>query len=139
MSSFIVLVLGDEKMKHKDRTKTLPHYLRAVPYDRQDNNQELAKAIEVSKTPFVSNGEPDLEFIANGTRSISEGTGILAQFCPHEEYCPKVHLDANCFYEKFLHCVEARQLEIIHQLSQVNKYYLKYRKQVLSGQLPIST
>lgn len=121
-------------MKHKDRTNTLPHYLRAIPYSRQDNKQELAKA---SKTPFVSNGDPDLEFIANGTRSISEGTGILAQFCPHEEYCPNVHLDANCFYEKFLHCGEARVLELVHQLNQVNKFYLKYKQLLLNGELPI--
>ena len=129
-------------MKHKDRTNTLPHYLRAVVYDRQDNKQELENAItEVknNRTPFISNGEPDLEFITNGTRSISEGTGILAQFCPHEEYCPKTDIDTNCFFGKFLYCDEARVLELVHQLSQVNKYYLRYRKQVLNGELPIST
>ncbi len=83
------------------------------------------------------NDEPDLEFVTNGIKSITQGTGILAMFCPHDEYCPKTDLDANCFYEKFLHCVEARQLEIIRKLSQVNKFYLRYRKQILSGEYPL--
>jgi len=85
------------------------------------------------------NEEPDLEFVTEGTKSITQGVGILAQFCPHNEYCPNSDIDTNCFYEKFLHCIEARQLELIHQLSQVDRYYLRYRKQVLNGELPIST
>ena len=127
-------------MKHKARTKT-PKYLMAVPYDRQNNKKELRDAVgkvNDGVTGFLSDGEPDLEFIADGTKTIAEGIGILAMFCPHDEYCPKSDIDVNCFYEKFLHCVEARQLELIHQLGQVDRYYLRYRKQVLSGELPIS-
>ncbi len=83
------------------------------------------------------NTEPDLDFITKGTETIMQGEGILAMFCPHDESCPKTDLDPNCFYEKFLHCIEARQLELTNRLSQVDKFYLKYRELVLSGEYPI--
>lgn len=86
---------------------------------------------------ILSDEEPDISFVVNGTKTITQGNGILAMFCPHDEYCPKEDLDANCFYEKFLHCGEARQLELIHQLSQINKFYLRYKDQLLMGQYPI--
>ena len=86
-------------------------------------------------TPFVSDEKPDLQFIINGTKSIMQGTGILSMLCPHEEYCPKIDIDTNCFYGKFLCCGEARVLELVHQLSQVNKYYLRYRELLLNGEL----
>jgi len=101
----------------------------AEPYKRQENKEEIRKAIA------ESNKEPDLEFIADETNKIMLSNSILAQFCPHLEYCQVE--DTNCFFEKFFHCEEARHLELIRQLSQVNKFYLKYRGQILNGEYPI--
>ncbi|MCH8329603.1 MAG: hypothetical protein IIB81_04395 [Nanoarchaeota archaeon] len=70
--------------------------------------------------------KPDLDFIIRGTETIIQGDGILAMFCPHDEYCSSADIDTNCFYEKFLHCVEARTLELRNILNQVDKFYLKY-------------
>ena len=76
---------------------------------------------------------PDLDFIIEGTKSITQGNGILALFCPHDEYCLKTDVDANCFMEKFFHCDEARELEKIHELNRINKFYLKYKNIILQG------
>ena len=77
--------------------------------------------------------EPDLDFILEGTKSITQGIGILSMFCPHEEYCPKTDIDANCFYEKFLHCNEARELEKEHQLNDEDNFYLIFKEIILKS------
>ncbi len=74
-----------------------------------------------------NNSSPDLEFIAAGTKSISLPKGKLSEFCPHLEYCLKNAIDDNCFYLKFLHCDDARELEKNHPLNKQDKHFLKYR------------
>jgi len=118
-------------MKHKSRKKTLPHYFRAVPYNRTGEKQEERKEIDENL-----NEEPDLEFITEGTKKITEGEGILAQFCPHIEYCPRTDIDLNCFMEKFFHCYKARELEKEHPLSKLYQFYLKNKDLILKGEFP---
>ena len=72
--------------------------------------------------------EPDLRFINEGTLSISVPNGRYAEFCPHLHYCYKQDVDSNCFYLKFLGCLEARQLEKTHPLNQIDKFNLKYKR-----------
>jgi len=74
---------------------------------------------------------PNLDFIVEGTKIITQGAGILALFCPHDEYCQKTDIDTNCFMEKFFHCDEARKLERTHELNRIYKFYLKYRNLIL--------
>jgi len=77
--------------------------------------------------------KPNLDFVIEGTKSIIQGTGILALFCPHDKYCSKTNIDTNCFMEKFFHCNEARVLEKTHELNRVYRFYLKYKNLILQG------
>lgn len=74
-----------------------------------------------------NNETPNLEFIAEGINSVSIPEGKLSEFCPHLTYCPRKSLDKDCFYNKFLHCDTARELEKTHPLSKEDKHFLKYR------------
>lgn len=73
------------------------------------------------------NNQPDLEFIAEGTKNIQVPEGKSAEFCPHLSYCLKQSVDKNCFYNKFLHCKTARELEKEHPLSKEDAHFLKYK------------
>jgi len=79
------------------------------------------------KTPRISNDPIDLDFIVEGTKSIEIPEKIESEFCPHIIYCPHKDIDDNCFYNKFLHCDEARILEKDHPLSKRDAHFLKYR------------
>jgi len=70
---------------------------------------------------------PNLEFIKKGTESITIPNNKLTEFCPHIYYCPAQSIDKNCFYNKFLHCQIARQLEKKYPLKQIDKFYLRYK------------
>ncbi len=73
------------------------------------------------------NDSQDLEFIVEGTKSISVPEGLGEEFCPHLQHCPNKNMDTNCFYNKFLHCDEARKLEEAYPLSKKDAHFLKYR------------
>ena len=77
--------------------------------------------------------EPDLDFITEGTDSIIFDKGVLSQFCPHIEYCPRKDLDTNCLYVKFLHCNKARDLEKEYKLKTKDRFYLIFRKLILKS------
>ncbi len=77
--------------------------------------------------PRLVNEKPDLGFIVEGTKSIEIPGGALEEFCPHLEHCHRKDIDANCFYNKFLHCDEARKLEDDYPLSKRDAHFLEYR------------
>ncbi len=72
-------------------------------------------------------GEPIENFIQRGTEGIMIGENKMAEFCPHIDYCSRQSIDTNCFYLKFLSCYDARRLEKTHPLSQIDKFYVRYR------------
>lgn len=53
----------------------------------------------------------DLSFIEEGTESITILEGKSSEFCPHIYRCYMLHIDSNCFYQKYLHCQEAKKYE----------------------------
>jgi len=59
----------------------------------------------------------DLSFIVDGIKSTNLPKGKLAEFCPCIYYCQKQGVDANCFYEKFLHCDQVDKLGLGDKLS----------------------
>ena len=75
----------------------------------------------------LSNKKPDLSFIVGGTKGIEIPKGIESEFCPHINHCPSKDVDDNCFYQKFLHCDKARELEQDYPLSKRDAHFLKYK------------
>ena len=72
--------------------------------------------------------KPDLSFVEQGTQLICIGDGKFAEFCPLTYCCSKQTVDSNCFYGKFLNCDEAKILSKTHQLSQIDKFHLRYKR-----------
>ena len=65
----------------------------------------------------MDNEKIDLSLIIGRVKLTNLLKGKLAEFCPVIYACQKQGIDANCFYEKFLHCNQVDKLGLGSKLS----------------------